>query len=33
MSDDGYRWKALGARIREARVRAGLTQMLRSVSI
>ena len=23
---DGYRWKALGARIREARVRAGLTQ-------
>ena len=26
MSDDGYRWKALGARIREARTRAGLTQ-------
>lgn len=26
MSDDGYRWKALGARIRQARVGAGLTQ-------
>ena len=26
MSDQGYRWKAMGARIREARGRAGLTQ-------
>ena len=26
MSDDGYRWKAFGARIRDARNRAGLTQ-------
>ncbi len=26
MSEDGYRWKAFGARIREARVGAGLTQ-------
>ena len=26
MSDDGYRWKAFGARIRGARIRAGLTQ-------
>lgn len=24
--DDGYRWKDIGARIREARTRAGLTQ-------
>ena len=24
--DDGYRWKEIGARIREARTRAGLTQ-------
>ena len=26
MSDDGYRWKAFGARIRKARTEAGLTQ-------
>ena len=26
MSDDGYRWKAFGARIRDARTSAGLTQ-------
>ena len=26
MTDDGYRWKAFGARIRRARTQAGLTQ-------